>query len=66
MLAELEESSAGASKEILTHPGLVVVESGLQEGDLIALHDPNRPLRPAGDDGAGGNGVAGPVAGAGL
>jgi len=46
--------------------GLVVVESGLQEGDLIALHDPNRPLRPAGDDDAGGNGVAGPVAGAGL
>ena len=46
--------------------GLVVVESGLEEGDLIALHDPNRPLRPDGDEDTGGDGVAGPAAGAGL
>jgi multidrug efflux pump subunit AcrA (membrane-fusion protein) len=43
--------------------GLVVVESGLEEGDLIALHDPNRPLRPASDE-DNGNGGAAPVAGA--
>jgi RND family efflux transporter MFP subunit len=32
-------------------PGLVVVESGLRDGDRIALRDPTRPLEPVGKTG---------------
>jgi multidrug resistance efflux pump len=31
----------------VSSPGLVVVESGIREGDRIALRDPTRPLEPA-------------------
>jgi multidrug efflux pump subunit AcrA (membrane-fusion protein) len=44
--------------------GLVVIEKGLQEGDVIALRDPTRPLRePAADEGEAENGMAAPKAG---
>ena len=47
--------------------GLVVVEEGLEEGDLIALRDPTRPLRgPAADDAQGEGGLAAPKAGGGT
>jgi RND family efflux transporter MFP subunit len=35
--------------------GRVVIESGLEEGDRIALRDPTRPLRAPGDDENGGS-----------
>lgn len=46
--------------------GLVVVEEGLQEGDLIALRDPTRPLREPADGEQGERGMAAPKAGGGA
>jgi HlyD family secretion protein len=37
-------------------PGLVVVETGLHDGDQIALRDPTRPAEPASTDGPGAKG----------
>jgi multidrug efflux pump subunit AcrA (membrane-fusion protein) len=55
--------------EVTTGPaglGRVVVEEGLDEGDLIALRDPTRPLRePAADEAEAENGMAAPRAGGG-
>jgi HlyD family secretion protein len=33
----------------VSSPGLVVIETGLREGERIALRDPTRPATPAGD-----------------
>jgi multidrug resistance efflux pump len=47
--------------------GLVVVEEGLEEGDLVALRDPTRPLRePSADDANGEGGIAAPKTGGGA
>jgi len=47
--------------------GLVVVDEGLEEGNLVALRDPTRPLRePTTEDDSGGSGVATPTAGGGA
>jgi HlyD family secretion protein len=47
--------------------GLVVVEEGLENGDLVALRDPTRPLRePAAEDEDGEGGMAAPQAGGGA
>jgi multidrug resistance efflux pump len=46
--------------------GLVVVEEGLEEGELVALRDPTRPLREPADGGANGEGgISAPQAGGG-
>jgi multidrug efflux pump subunit AcrA (membrane-fusion protein) len=46
--------------------GLVVVEEGLEEGDMVALRDPTRPLRePSAEDADGEGGMAAPKAGGG-
>jgi HlyD family secretion protein len=56
---EVETGAAGL--------GLVVVEEGLQEGDMIALRDPTRPLRePSDEDANGEGGMAAPAAGGGA
>jgi HlyD family secretion protein len=44
--------------------GRVVVESGLDEGDRVALSDPTRPTQDSIDGGGGDATSAGPVAGA--
>jgi multidrug efflux pump subunit AcrA (membrane-fusion protein) len=55
--------------EVETGPaglGRVVIEEGLEEGDLVALRDPTRPLRePAAEDEEADNGMAAPKAGGG-
>jgi hypothetical protein len=38
-------------------PGLVVVEEGLREGDVIALRDPTRPSEPTSSDGTASKGL---------
>jgi hypothetical protein len=47
--------------------GTVVIEEGLEEGDLVALRDPTRPLRePAAEGEQGESGMAAPKAGGGA